>query len=183
MTDHSPHDRADHFEQIFLRHVDPVRRFLVRRGTAADTEDLVAATFLTAWRRIDRIPAGHELAWLYRVAAHHLANHRRGQRRHDALIERVAAHAEPPPALPEPDQIDPAIARAMAHLPAADRQLLELMAWEELEGDRLALALGVSRATLRMRIHRARRRMRAALQRERPDYTPHPHERPQETSP
>jgi RNA polymerase sigma-70 factor (ECF subfamily) len=45
----------------------------------------------------------------------------------------------------------------------SDRELLALVAWEGLAREELALALGTSRAAVRVRLHRARRRLREAL--------------------
>ncbi|MCW2992186.1 MAG: polymerase, sigma-24 subunit, subfamily, partial [Solirubrobacterales bacterium] len=61
-----------------------------------------------------------------------------------------------------------ALAAALEDLPATDRDALLLVAWGELSYDEAARATGVPIGTLRSRIHRARRRLRAAL-RETPD--------------
>jgi hypothetical protein len=69
--------------------------------------DVIAETFLTAWRRIDHNPAGEAaLPWLYGVARRVLANQRRGEQRRTALGERLRSELaaepydrEPPPGL------------------------------------------------------------------------------------
>jgi RNA polymerase sigma-70 factor (ECF subfamily) len=55
------------------------------------------------------------------------------------------------------------VIRALAQLPDRDRELLMLVAWEGLEPAQLARVLGVSRGTANVRLHRARRRLAAAL--------------------
>jgi DNA-directed RNA polymerase specialized sigma24 family protein len=50
---------------------------------------VIAETFLTAWRRLDDVPAGDEARlWLYGVARRMLANQRRGARRRSSLADR-----------------------------------------------------------------------------------------------
>ena len=66
------------------------------------------------------------------------------------------------------DLLDPTedtseLARAFAALSESDRELLSLEAWEGLTREEIAVALGTNRATVRLRLHRARRRLRDAL--------------------
>lgn len=151
------------FERLFRAHVDAIRRYARRRAAEADAEEIVAETFEIAWRRLDRVPEGAELPWLYGVAGRVLANQRRGADRRRQLADRVEAMT--PRTSPDggPPGGDEPILEALAMLRAPDRELLCLMAWEGLERDALAQAIGVSRASLRVRIHRARRALRAAL--------------------
>jgi RNA polymerase sigma-70 factor (ECF subfamily) len=160
-------DRRARFEVAYRALYVPIRGYVARR--CADPEDaaeVVAETFVTLWRRLDDAPPGEALRpWVYGVARRTLANQRRGDRRRTALAERLAA--EPPLAVadPEPAGVDRDVARAFAGLSDADRELLSLVAWEGLSHEELAVALGVSRAVVRLRLHRARRRFAAALQR------------------
>ena len=55
--------------------------------------------------------------------------------------------------------------RALGRLPEADRELLCLLAWEGMHRASTAQVLGVSRAVLRLRLLRARRRPSAELER------------------
>jgi RNA polymerase sigma-70 factor (ECF subfamily) len=55
------------------------------------------------------------------------------------------------------------LAQAFAALSESDRELLSLVAWEGLTREELAVALGTTRAVVRLRLHRARKRLRAAL--------------------
>jgi predicted DNA-binding protein (UPF0251 family) len=54
---------------------------------------------------------------------------------------------------------DSAVMAALARLEEADRELITLVAWEGLDRDQIATMLGCSRATIRVRLHRARRRL------------------------
>jgi RNA polymerase sigma-70 factor (ECF subfamily) len=55
------------------------------------------------------------------------------------------------------------LARALAALSADDREVLLLIAWAELSYEEVAGALGIPLGTVRSRLHRARKRTRAAL--------------------
>ena len=63
---------------------------------------------------------------------------------------------------PEPLDLGP-LRRAWDHLRQADRDLLGLAAWEGLDNEQIARVLGCSRAVVKLRLHRARRRLAALL--------------------
>src|SRR5690606_40475160 len=80
------------FRSLYADHYDQVLRFARRRTDAARADDVVAETFLVAWRRLDDVPAraGEALPWLYTVARHCLLNAMRGDHRQQALAVRLA---------------------------------------------------------------------------------------------
>ena len=84
--------RARH-DALFAAHHDAVWRYAVRRVGDAAAEDVVAETFLVAWRRLDAV-SEHERAWLLSVARRVVANHRRGQQRRARLTVRLAQELE-----------------------------------------------------------------------------------------
>ena len=153
-------------EERFVALFDATHRALlsyaVRRvADPADAADVVAETFLVAWRRLDEVPSGDQgRPWLFGVARRVLANLYRGERRQHALTERLVSLSEiAPPDRPEPSDVEIALDR----LGDDDRELLRLVAWEDLARDEIATALGVSRATVRVRLHRARGRLVAQM--------------------
>lgn len=160
--------RRERFEAAYRALYAPVCGYVLRRvPDAEDAAEVVAETFLTLWRRLDDAPPGDGLRpWVYGVARRTLANHRRGARRRTALTERLAAglHVVADTVMPQADPDGP-VARAFAELAESDRELLSLVAWEELSHEELAVALGVSRPVVRLRLHRARRRFAEALRR------------------
>ena len=92
-----------------------------------------------------------------------LANHYRGERRRLALADRLrdSLHeAVPPPEVREPTAVEQALER----LPDDDRELLRLLAWEELAREEIAVAMGLSRGAVRVRLHRARAKLRQAME-------------------
>lgn len=155
------------FELLFDRHRRSVLGYALRRvNDPADAADVLAATFLVAWRRIEDVPHG-EMArpWLLAVARRALANERRGTRRRHALAERLGRElASQLPAPAEPVHGEAAdVWRALARLSDEDREVLLLAGWEELSPAQIAVVLGVRSVTARSRLHRARRRLRAEL--------------------
>jgi RNA polymerase sigma factor (sigma-70 family) len=159
-------DRRERFEAVYLDLYESICGYTLRRvPNPEDAAEAVAETFATLWRRFDRCPQGDELRpWLFGVARRVIANQRRSGRRRTALGERLAASFDRAAFdAVEPPAETSAVARAFAALNEADRELLSLVAWEGLTREELAVALGTSRAAVRLRLHRARRRLRAAL--------------------
>lgn len=70
----------DRFRRVYLEHFEPLLAYALRRvAHPEDAADVVAETFLVAWRRRHDIPADDEARlWLYGVARRVLANHHRG---------------------------------------------------------------------------------------------------------
>src|SRR6478609_1608072 len=155
--------RARH-DALFAEHHDAVWRYAVRRVGDAAAEDVVAETFLVAWRRLDAV-SEHERAWLLSVARRVVANHRRGQRRRAQLAVRLAQGLEVAPEQPQrdPDVPAQAVLAALATLSEPDQEALRLVYWDELAPSDAARALGCTAVSMRVRLHRARRRLSRAL--------------------
>src|SRR4051794_7101613 len=136
-----------------------------------DAADVVAETFLVAWRRLDDVPAGDQARlWLYGVARRQLANQRRGQLRRSQLAGRLrdelpTAMAAAAAASGAEEDRAGVVRAALGRLDATDRELLALRSWEGLSPAEIAVVLEVPAVTLRSRLHRARKRLRAELQR------------------
>jgi RNA polymerase sigma-70 factor (ECF subfamily) len=157
--------RRQQLEALFTEHGRAVFAFARRRATAADADDVVSETFLVAWRRLDDVPS-EPLPWLLGVARKCLANVNRREGRQAALYQRLAETTRLSSAgLESPIDRDssPAVLDALSHLTVGERDVLTLLAWEGLTPDEAAVALGCSRATVYVRLHRARRRFSAAL--------------------
>src|SRR5690242_7391531 len=86
-------DQADRFRRLFADTQRDLLAYALRRvDRAEDAADVVAETFLVAWRRLDHVPPGDDARlWLYGVARRQLANQRRGQLRRSRLAERLRA--------------------------------------------------------------------------------------------
>ena len=155
-------ERRGAFEELFAAHYWAVRGYVLRRDASA-VEDAVAETFLVAWRHVDSLD-DDPLPWLLGVARRVLANQQRAERRRTALTARLQSVIsgqvpdwEPPSAMSED------LAAAMVRLSSHEREALLLVAWEGLEPARAARAAGCSPSAFRVRLHRARRNVAAAL--------------------
>ena len=159
-------ERRESFEAVYRELYAPICGYTLRRvRDREDAAEAIAETFATLWRRFDRCPQGAELRpWLFGVARRVIANQRRGERRRTALGERLAANVDQAALHAfHPEEATSELARAFATLNEADRELLSLVAWEGLTREELAIALGTNRAVVRVRLHRARKRLRDAL--------------------
>jgi len=157
----SPEER---FNELFEQTHQALLGYAVRRvADPADAADVVAETFLVAWRRIDEVPTAAEAKpWMFGVARNVLANYYRGERRRHALDGRLRDQLTTELARPAPTHLS--LALAMDQLPQGDRELLRLVAWEGLARDEIAMVLRVPRATVRVRLHRARKRLLTLLE-------------------
>jgi len=151
------------FESVFRAHAGAVHAYALRRSDGATADEVVADTFLVCWRRFDRVP-DDVLPWLYAVARRCLANRLRAGRRAQARMAPVAATAADPTADTYEQRAHAReVLAALADLPAKEREALQLCAWEGLPPADAARVVGCTAAAFRVRLHRARRRVAAAL--------------------
>lgn len=163
--------QPERFAALFDRHAPHIHRYLARRVGAHAADDLVAETFLAAFRKRRDYDPGHPDArpWLYGIATNLIGQHHREQRRQYHLRQA----AGPAPAIPDlaeravvqltAQATRSALAEAVAGLTDKDRDVLLLIAWEDLSYDEVARALGIPLGTVRSRLHRARLKLREAL--------------------
>jgi RNA polymerase sigma-70 factor (ECF subfamily) len=159
-----PLRRQDRFDALFAAYArDVVAYCSWRAGSPSDAQDAVAEVFLTAWRRVDRVPDGDAArVWLYATARRVLANQRRSNRRRLALHERLVQEAS---VAREPaSREEELVGEALRQLGARDREVLLLAEWEGLTPGQIAAVVGCLPVTARGRLHRARRRFRAAYE-------------------
>ncbi len=165
-------DRRTRFEAVVREVVEPVRRFLARRTDPATAEDVLSETLLVCWRRLEEIP-DEPLPWAYVVARNCLANAERSSRRRERLVQRLrttGGDGSVPGPGEEPDNT--LVLEALARLRPADADVLRLWAWEGLGPSGIAAVLQVSENAASVRLHRAKRRLRAELGKE-PDGAGH----------
>jgi RNA polymerase sigma-70 factor (ECF subfamily) len=161
---HEPHPPdGERFHELWQRHYGDVFAYALRRlGDEHAAEDVVADTFLVAWRRRDSVP-NPTRPWLFGVARKQLANRCRGDQRRAALTAKVAGSVER--RIGEPVGCSTtALAAAFNALSPSDREVLALVAWDELKPREAAAVLDVTPALFSVRLHRARRRLRERLE-------------------
>jgi RNA polymerase sigma-70 factor (ECF subfamily) len=155
-------DPHEQFERIYQDCYAAVQRYTARRVPAAAIQDVVADTFLTAWRRYPEL-SGEPLPWLLGIARRTAANQRRGGARRDALQERLRREQHTSDELPALGGDDAQLAAALATLSERDREALTLVAWDGLEHRIAASVMGCSTGAFTVRVHRARRKLERSL--------------------
>jgi RNA polymerase sigma-70 factor (ECF subfamily) len=156
--------RPDRFSLVYERHLESVLAYLARRVGSELAEELSAEVFVRAFRARSRFRVERETAlpWLLGIANHLVADHRRGERRRLAALQRAAV--SPPDAVQHDVAVlAPELVRELRRLPAADRDALLLVVWGELSYEETASALEIPIGTVRSRIARARRRLGEAI--------------------
>jgi RNA polymerase sigma-70 factor (ECF subfamily) len=166
------------FAALYDRHAAALHRYVTRRLGDGAADDIVADTFLDAFRNRHRFDpaAGDARPWLYGIAANLIGKRARAEVRMlrayartgtdpvlaastastgntaDAALSRVSSQA-----------VQRDLAAAVATLQAGDRDVLLMIAWADLSYAEVATALRIPIGTVRSRLHRARSKIRAAL--------------------
>lgn len=157
----------DRFSALFLSHYDEVLGYCVRRTSYAEAEDAASDVFAIAWRRIDDLDWDTARPWLFGIARRVLANHRRSASRRLRLTQKVGsmreAEAEAPEVVVIRREQDQQVMDVLARLRELDREILMLSTWEELSARDIATVLDISPSAAEQRLHRARQRFAAAL--------------------
>jgi RNA polymerase sigma factor (sigma-70 family) len=161
----------DRFAALYDRYAAQLYRYAYQRVGPQVAEDVVADTFLAAFGQrgsydLDRPDAR---PWLFGILTRKLARHHRRERAdYRALARSTVDDVVDGPADRVADRVSAAAARsqlaaALAGLSTADRDALLLYAWGQLSYDEVATALRIPLGTVRSRLNRARRKLRAAL--------------------
>ena len=159
------------FGILYERHAAAIHRYVARRLGGALADDVVADTFLIAFRSRARYDQARRAAepWLYGIASNVVAKHHRSEVR---LYRAYLRTGTDPVAEPYSDRVEARVlaaefrrplAKALARLSARDRDVLLLIAWADLSYEQVSQALDIPVGTVRSRLHRARRRVRSAL--------------------
>lgn len=174
---------ASAFGELYDYYLPRVYGFVVRRvGDRTVAEDLTAMTFERALGAVRRDGFRNDAfgGWLYRVASNAVIDHvRRGRRTIPLGVRASDVWGEDGNVTGIPEPGDDAAASAFAatldrevlrqallRLPETHRRVIVLKYFDGLEIDELCGALGCSRATLAVKVHRALRALKAAAQQE-----------------
>lgn len=159
------------FAELFDRYFAQLHRYAARRLGRAGGDDVASETLLVAFSRRDTFDPdkGTVRAWLFGIATNLIHGQQRDEIRGYRAYARAAADTT------VPGHEDRATARvaagtarnrilaALADLSTGDRDALLLVVWGEMSHEEAAAALDVPVGTIGSRMHRARRRLRAAL--------------------
>jgi RNA polymerase sigma factor (sigma-70 family) len=161
----------EEFATLFTRHAPALKRYAIRRLGIETAEDIVAETFIVAFRRRASYDLTYSDArpWLYGIATNLIARHLRGEIGQYRALSRTGAD---PVMEPFTDRVEERLAAgsvrarlagALAGLPAGHRDALLLVTWGELTYEEAARSLDVAVGTVRSRVNRARKKLRKAL--------------------
>jgi RNA polymerase sigma factor (sigma-70 family) len=158
----------DRFELIYRETRQSLLAYLLRRTDSTDdAADLLSEVYLVAWRRMSQVPAGEDARlWLFGVARRMLANQRRRARTAADLavaLERSLATHDSQQLSVESGIAAGEVTTALRELTSADRELLMLTGWEGLTPSEIGVVVGRPAGLVRVRLHRARARLRAKL--------------------
>jgi RNA polymerase sigma factor (sigma-70 family) len=163
--------QPERFAVLYDRYAAALHRYAGRRAGDDIADDLVAATFLAAFRARRRYDLARESArpWLFGILTKEIARRHRTEKARFRALERAWSDR---PADGLADQVAAdvtaqaargALAAALARLSPAERGVLLLVAWGDLRYDEVAQALDIPVGTVRSRLSRARRKVREAL--------------------
>jgi RNA polymerase sigma factor (sigma-70 family) len=157
------------FGDLFRRHATAIFRYASRRLDGIAAEDVLSETFVVAFAKRARFDHAWEsaLPWLFGIATREIARYRKAEARAwDAMRRDPSADvADVADAVGE--RVDAATAvralgSALSSMPSRDRDVLLLYAWADLDYAAIAVALDIPVGTVRSRLNRARRVLRAA---------------------
>ena len=163
-------ERRRRFDALFREHVAGVASFCRWRSHShSDADDAVAEVFWIAWRRLDDVPVGAAArAWLYATARRVMANQARANTRRSKLIEKLGAQAAAAAGdftlASADDPLNSRVQDVLVALSPRDREILLLAEWEGLTPAEIAGVIHAPAVTVRVRLHRARRRFRAVFE-------------------
>ncbi len=166
MTDPHP------FRRLYEANHQPILRLLARIVGARDAEDLTQVVFARAARALPRFRGESQAAtWLYRIAVNSAADWLRSRATHEERVTvPLPEQADPatPDSSPEQDlvrkEMGDCIQDVMSRLPPRDRAVLMLGELGGLTDAEVAETLGITRGNAKVRLHRARARLKVALE-------------------
>ena len=160
-------EQIEQFDSVYRENYRQVYAYAVARAGRQLADEVVADTFLVAWRRFAVLPKATPLPWLLAVARNVVRERYRAEARRREVAAEMRAWVSDEELLT--DDVAEGVAERAAVLAVLtamseeDRELLTLVAWHGLSPRQAAQVVGCSTATYFVRLHRARRRLRNAL--------------------
>ncbi|PZR81605.1 MAG: hypothetical protein DLM65_05540 [Candidatus Aeolococcus gillhamiae] len=155
------------FDGVYRANLDRVHRFCASQVGAVAADDVVAETFLRAWRAWPRLRSGPDavVPWLLRIARNVAANHRRGvgRRREGGLARDRPARTDIEDEVVTRLELA-TVERVLWRLGDRDRLLIGLRCAADLTHAEIGLTVGIAEGAARVAVHRALQRLRATLE-------------------
>jgi RNA polymerase sigma-70 factor (ECF subfamily) len=160
------------FRVLYAQHRDRVFRHAYRlSGDRHDAEDIMATAFLELWRcrAKVRVVEGSVLPWLLVTTTNAARNSGRAALRYRRLLDSLPREEASASTVQDPyrtvqDGLDQDLARALGALKAEDVHLVSLVVFEDYTIAAAAAVLNLTPGAAKTRMHRARQRMKNALQ-------------------
>jgi RNA polymerase sigma-70 factor (ECF subfamily) len=151
-------------EELFQRHFDSIYGFFETK-CEAEADELTQATFLACLRARDQFRKESSFrTYLFTIARHELYRVLRGRQRDLARIDfevsSIAELVSTPGTRIARNQEHRQLVEALRALPVEQQTLLELHYWEDMDIAALAEVFELPQATIRTRLHRARKALR-----------------------
>jgi RNA polymerase sigma factor (sigma-70 family) len=157
-------ENVESFSTFFHAFYNDILRFIERRvSDREDAAELAGDVFRVAWQKYE---PRHETSrsWLFAVARNVVLNHYRRTGRRDAATQRLIAQTGHDTLISNPEEHrDSPVAESLSLLPEEAQEILRLRYWDDLNISEIAAILGISTPTARVRLHRARTRIRELL--------------------
>ena len=162
-SDPAAEPAALRFNSLWDAYAGRVLAYAKRRVDPDVAQEVLADTFVVAWRRVGEVP-DDALPWLLVVARNTIANHHRSHRRRAALHNQLAlldslANTVPGVDVTVTDRAE--VLARLASLTDSQREALLLVAWDGLTPAEAARVAGCSVSTFQVRLFRARRRLQS----------------------
>jgi len=151
------------FAEHYRQHLPAIAKFLARRVDSPDIEDLCSDVFIKAFEKKHLAPEGFELAWLYSIAGHLVANHRRKLTTATRLFSALSVTNYAPSA-ESLAVADLTLAQAWQKLKPSEQNLLALVALDGASVTEAAKILGISPNAVSVRLNRARTKLASFME-------------------
>lgn len=164
-------DEAAFSELVRLTHTEMYGLAYRLVGNEDDARDVLQEAYLRAYRSLSKFRGDAAFTtWLYRITANAAYTYMRRRGRHRA--ESLEGIEEPESTVPRPDEVSQNLSlrgqltRRLRELPPEQRAVVVMKDVYDLPHDVIAKELGISVTAAKVRLHRARKRLRAALESE-----------------
>jgi RNA polymerase sigma-70 factor (ECF subfamily) len=152
----------EEFTEIYRQLLPQISKYLARRVSPSDVEDIASRIFEIAWMKRSEAPKGFELPWIYRIAGFVVANHRRSEK----AKENFFALFRPRDSAPSAEDIalsDLGLSEAWGKLTPAERQVISLSSFEGLDNADSAKVLEISNNAYALRLSKAKAKLRGLI--------------------
>jgi RNA polymerase sigma-70 factor, ECF subfamily len=150
------------FHDLYQRYAPDVYRFaLWLSGDLAEADDIASETFVRAWTSSSQIRTETMKAYLFTIARNLFLQQRRQQKRQVALEQALLETHSGPQGLVEDRLALAAVLQQLQDLPESERTALLLRVQHELPYAEIARVLGISLASAKVKVHRARLKLTA----------------------